>query len=204
MPKAANQKWKRPARGHDEIRRPPQGAVANLRRVCGFAPRAVRFQNHRQRTRGDSAQLRDLPGFAARMAAAGGLFREAAALAQGFPRHELVAEIVERAGQGAAGGAGVFIFAREAFRAAGIVSARQPGPFCQGRGGRAGSEARAGAGTLARAARAAAARHAARHAPRRLPRAGGRGRTGASPARGAVSIVASAHGREGAHVARDD
>ena len=57
---------------------------------------------------------------------------------------------------------------------------------------------------LAVAARAAVARHAARHAPRRLPRAAGRGRAVASPARRAISIVASAHGRKGAHVARDD
>ena len=75
----------------------------------------------------------------------------------------------ERAGQGAAGGTGVSVFARQTFRAAGIAAARQPRPFCQSRGSRAGTEARPGTGKLAFAARAAAARHAARHVARRLP-----------------------------------
>ena len=49
-------------------------------------------------------------------------------------------------GQGAAGGTGVSVSARQAVRAAGTAAARQPRPVCAGRGGRAGTAARAGAG----------------------------------------------------------
>ena len=44
-------------RWREQIRRSSQGAVANLRSVRGFAPRIVRFQNHRHRARGNSAHV---------------------------------------------------------------------------------------------------------------------------------------------------
>jgi len=64
-------------------------AGANLRSFRGSTPGTFRFQDNRQRGREEMLRgFRDVPGFPARLAAAGRLFREALAFAQGFSRYK--------------------------------------------------------------------------------------------------------------------
>ena len=81
-----------------------------------------------------------------------------------FPDTNWWPRLLNAHGQNATGRTRISFSARETFRAAGIANARQPGPFCQSRGSRAGTQTRSGTGKLALAARHAAARYAARDA----------------------------------------
>ena len=99
------------------------GALADLRRELADSKAAV------SETGGVAAELRHVRGFAAGVAIAGGLFREALALAQGFSGHGLVAAVADGAGQGPAGGGGFPLHARPAV---GADRAEQPTPTSTG------------------------------------------------------------------------
>ena len=132
------------------------GALADLRRELADSKAVGR------RTGGAAAELRRVRGFAAGVAVAGGLLREALALAQGFPEHGLVAAAAGGARQGAAGGGGVPVSAGPAVAADGAERLRQPRPLRPGGAGGAGTAACPATGGVALPAQAGALRFAAR------------------------------------------
>src|SRR5205823_4870336 len=98
------------------------------------------FKSGGHRTGRTAAKFRGLRRFATRVAIAGGLFREALALAQRFPQPGLVAAIARLAQQGAPGGTGVSFLARQ------TLAADRTGRVCKSgsfRPGPAGCPARA-------------------------------------------------------------
>ena len=66
-----------------------------------------------------------------------------------FPATDWWPKMLAAQGKPRPGGTGFSVFARQALRAAGIAAAREPGPFCPGRGRRAGIAAGARTGKLA-------------------------------------------------------
>ena len=73
------------AGGHDEVRRAQQSAVANLRRVCRFAPRTLRLEGNRRRARGVAENFRAVPRFAARLLALEDYFEKLSLSRRDFP-----------------------------------------------------------------------------------------------------------------------
>ncbi len=134
--KTFSQKWEWSSCDSElEIRRTQHGAVEDLRRAGGFAPRTGGFEGGCRRTRRAIEELCLLPRFAAFLAVARGSLREIVTFTKGFSQYRMVASASLGRRQESAGGASVPLSARKALLADGTHFVCKPGAVYASRSG---------------------------------------------------------------------
>ena len=149
---------------HHTVLSKTYGALADLRRELADSKAAVAEREEILRN------FSHLRRFAARLAVAGGLLREALALAQGFPGQDWWPRLLAAKGKAAPGGAGLALPARQPAAAHRTGAHANLDRFAEVEQAEQEQKKLAGARELALPARAGASRRPARRAARRLPR----------------------------------